>query len=97
MQSFPLVLSFQRFACGIRFASSSSESRDGDSAVTLRLIGPNNMTMTLRMERSVRQGFTVFTLSGHTEAEQGCGAEGAFRYGLPKHHSRLARDEAGGS
>src|SRR5437016_11057684 len=27
----------------------------------------------------------------------GRGAEGAFRYGLPKHHSRLARDEAGGS
>ena len=27
----------------------------------------------------------------------GRGAEGAFRYGLPKHHSRLARDETGGS
>jgi hypothetical protein len=36
----------------------------------LRLIGPNNITMTLRIERSVRQGFTVFTLSGRMEAEQ---------------------------
>ena len=31
------------------------------------------------------------------EGGAGRGAEGAFRYGLPKHHSRLARDEAGGS
>jgi hypothetical protein len=31
------------------------------------------------------------------ECGTGRGAEGAFRYGLPKHHSRLARDEAGGS
>ena len=31
------------------------------------------------------------------EGRVGRGAEGAFRYGLPKHHSRLARDEAGGS
>jgi hypothetical protein len=29
------------------------------------------------------------------EGGAGRGAEGAFRYGLPKHHSRLARDEAG--
>jgi len=27
----------------------------------------------------------------------GRGAEGAFRFGLPKHHSGFARDEAGGS
>src|SRR6266576_1088867 len=27
----------------------------------------------------------------------GRGTEAAFRYGLPKHHSRLARDETGGS
>jgi predicted metal-binding protein len=26
--------------------------------------------MTLRIERSVRQGFTVFTLSGHMKAEE---------------------------
>ena len=31
------------------------------------------------------------------EGGAGRGAEGAFRYGLPKHHSRLAGDEAGGS
>ncbi len=31
------------------------------------------------------------------EGGAGRGAEGAFPYGLPKHHSRLARDEAGGS
>jgi hypothetical protein len=31
------------------------------------------------------------------EGGAGRRAEGAFRYGLPKHHSRLARDEAGGS
>jgi hypothetical protein len=31
------------------------------------------------------------------ESDAGRGAEGAFRYGLPKHHSGLARDEAGGS
>jgi predicted metal-binding protein len=30
----------------------------------------NNLTMTLRIERSVRQGITVFTLSGHMKAEE---------------------------
>jgi hypothetical protein len=30
----------------------------------------NNKTMTLRIERSVRQGLTVFTLSGHMQAEE---------------------------
>ena len=39
-------------------------------AATPRLTGPNNITMTLRIERSVRQGFTVFTLSGHMKAEE---------------------------
>jgi hypothetical protein len=32
--------------------------------------GPNNKTMTLRIERSVRQGITVFALSGHMKAEE---------------------------
>jgi hypothetical protein len=30
----------------------------------------NNKTMTLRIERSVRQGITVFTLSGHMKAKE---------------------------
>ena len=30
----------------------------------------NNLTMTLRIERSVRQGNTFFTLSGHMKAEE---------------------------
>jgi hypothetical protein len=30
----------------------------------------NNLTMTLRIERSVRQGFVVFTLSGRMMAEE---------------------------
>jgi hypothetical protein len=30
----------------------------------------NNITMTLRIERSVRQGIPVFTLSGHMKAEE---------------------------
>jgi hypothetical protein len=30
----------------------------------------NNKTMTLRIERSVRQGIMVFTLSGHIKAEE---------------------------
>ena len=30
----------------------------------------NNKTMTLRIERSVRQGITVVTLSGHMTAEE---------------------------
>jgi hypothetical protein len=30
----------------------------------------NNKTMTLRIERSVRQGFRVFILSGHMKAEE---------------------------
>jgi hypothetical protein len=34
-----------------------------------RLAGPNNITMTLRIERSVRQGMMVFTLSGRMGAE----------------------------
>ena len=33
-------------------------------------LGPNTQLMTLRIERSARQGFTVFTLSGRMEAEQ---------------------------
>ena len=32
--------------------------------------GPNNITMTLRIERSVRQGIMVFTLSGRMKAEE---------------------------
>jgi len=30
----------------------------------------NKITMTLRIERSVRQGITVFALSGHMNAEE---------------------------
>jgi hypothetical protein len=33
-------------------------------------LGSNNITMTLRIERSVRQGITVFTLSGRMNAEE---------------------------
>jgi hypothetical protein len=47
-----------------------TESRDGNDAATPWLAGPNNITMTLRIERSVRQGITVFTLSGHMKAEE---------------------------
>lgn len=43
---------------------------DGNSAETPLLTGPNNITMTLRIERSVRQGITVFTLSGRMKAEE---------------------------
>ncbi len=43
---------------------------DGNNAAKPRLTGPNNITMTLRIERSVRQGFTVFTRSGHMKAEE---------------------------
>jgi hypothetical protein len=31
---------------------------------------PDNITMALRIERSVRQGITVLTLSGHMKAEE---------------------------
>jgi len=48
----------------------SSESGDGNNAATPWLTGPNNITMTLRIERSVRQGAMVFTLSGHMKEEQ---------------------------
>ena len=67
---FPLILSFQCFVCGRRVASLSSESGDGNSAATSWLAVPNNITMTLRIERSVRQGFVVFTLSGRMMAEE---------------------------
>jgi len=40
------------------------------NAATLRRTGPNNITMTLRIERSVRQGFTVFTLSGYMKEKE---------------------------
>jgi hypothetical protein len=40
------------------------------NAATPRLTGPNNITMTLRIERSVRHEFAVFTLSGHMKAEE---------------------------
>jgi hypothetical protein len=46
------------------------ETRDGDKAATPWLTGPNNIIMTLRIERSVRQGITVFALSGHMTAEE---------------------------
>ena len=39
-------------------------------AATPWLTGPNNITMTLRIERSVRQGITVFMLSGRMKAEE---------------------------
>jgi hypothetical protein len=37
-----LSLSFQCLACGLRVASSSTESRDGNNAATPWLAGPNN-------------------------------------------------------
>ena len=40
------------------------------NAATPRRTGPNNIIMTLRIERSVRQGFTVFTLSGHMKEKE---------------------------
>ena len=40
------------------------------NAATPWLTGPTNKTMTLRIERSVWQGFVVFTLSGHMKAEE---------------------------
>jgi hypothetical protein len=40
------------------------------NAAAPRLTEPNNISMTLRIERSVRQGFTVFILSGHMKAEE---------------------------
>jgi hypothetical protein len=40
------------------------------NAATPRLTGPNNITMTLRIERLVRQGITFFTLSGNVKAEE---------------------------
>jgi len=42
------------------------------------LTGPNNKTMTLRIERSVRQGFAVFTLSGHMKAEEAAELKALF-------------------
>ena len=33
-------------------------------------LGPSTKLMTLRIERSARQGFTVFTLTGRMKAEQ---------------------------
>jgi len=66
----PLSLLFQYFPYGLRLASSLAESRDGNNAATEWLTGSNNITMTLRIERSVRQGITVFALSGRMTAEE---------------------------
>jgi hypothetical protein len=50
----------------------STVSRDGRNAVHRDDVdlGQTTEAMTLRIERSVRQGFTVFTLSGRITAEQ---------------------------
>ena len=37
---------------------------------TLRRTEANDITMTLRIERSLREGLTVFTLSGRMKAEE---------------------------
>ena len=50
--------------------SESNASSDGNNAATPWLTGSNNITMTLRIERSVRKGITVFTLSGRMKAEE---------------------------
>ena len=49
-----------------------ASDRDGGNAEHPRPVrlGPNTQLMTLRIERSARQGFTVFTLSGRMKAEQ---------------------------
>jgi hypothetical protein len=62
------MLSFQCLAYGLRVATSSADRGDGNNAATPWLTGPNNITMTLRIEQSVRQGMMVFTLSGRMEA-----------------------------
>ena len=59
-------------------------------------LGPNTQLMTLRIERSARQGFTVFTLSGRTKAEQVAELKELFDTDY-RSITRLARDEAGGS
>ena len=46
-----------------------NRDRDGNHAAPW-LTGPNNIAMTLRIERSVRQGIMVFTISGHMKAEE---------------------------
>ena len=48
-----------------------ASDRDGGNEASRQLrLGPNTQLMTLRIERSARQGFTVFTLSGRMKAEQ---------------------------
>ena len=46
--------------------------------------------MTLRIERSVRQGTTVFTLSGHMKAEDIAGLKELF--GSPTSYGRVILD-----
>ena len=61
--------------------------------------GPNNKTMTLRIERSVRQGFAVFTPSGHMKAEEVAELKALFNtdyrtVGLDLRDRRLADHDA---
>src|SRR4030088_600031 len=55
--------------CPLRYTFGNNR-RYSKNGTTPWLSGPNNITMTLRIERSVRQGITVFTLSGHMKAEE---------------------------
>src|ERR1700721_3435930 len=59
----PLSSCFQYVACGVWIAFHLRQCRRQGRA-------SRQQTMTVRIERSERQRFTVFTLSGRMEAEQ---------------------------
>src|SRR4029077_7304623 len=79
---------FQPIACGLCIAFPLTSGGGWRQCRTSR-----RHLMTLRIERSTRQRFTVFTLSGH-ERGGGRGTEGALCYGPPKHRVGLTRREA---
>ena len=66
------------------------------SIATTRL-GPKHTTDDLEDREISAAGIHGFYPKRAYGSGAGRGAEKAFRYGLPKHHSRLARDEVGGS
>ena len=72
-----LLLYFLYFTSGQAIALPLCQRPDKKGGLPT-LEGPNNAPMTLKIDRSVRQGSTVFVLSGRFEAEHIGELEGLF-------------------
>ena len=94
-----LIPCFQCVACGLRIALplAPATAMAAMQRIATTETWAKHTTDDLEDREISAAGIHGFYPKREYEGGAGRGAEGAFRYGLPKHHSRLARDKVGGS